>query len=46
MGRSLGCPAVPMGEHEQIINEIKEGSCLFMYYPDANYLTHSPVLKG
>ncbi len=46
MGRSLGCPAVPMEEHEQIINEIKEGSCLFMYYPDVNYLSHSPVLKG
>lgn len=46
MGRSLGCPAVPMGEHEEIIDSIKEGSCVFMYYPDNNYLHHSTVLKG
>jgi hypothetical protein len=46
LGRSLGCPAVPMEEHEQIIDAIKEGSCLFMYYPDKNYLHHSTVLKG
>jgi hypothetical protein len=46
LGRSLGCPAVPMEEHEQIIDNIKEGSCLFMYYPDKNYLHHSSVLKG
>lgn len=46
MGRSLGCPAVPMGEHEEIIDSIKEGSCVFMYYPDKNYLHHSTVLKG
>lgn len=46
LGRSLGCPAVPMAEHEQIISSIKEGSCLFMYYPDQNYLHHSTILKG
>jgi hypothetical protein len=46
LGRSLGCPAVPMEEHEQIIDAIKEGTCLFMYYPDKNYLHHSTVLKG
>lgn len=46
MGRSLGCPAIPMGEHEDIIDNIKEGSCFFIYYPDRNYLRHSSVLKG
>jgi hypothetical protein len=44
LGRSLGCPAVPMEDHEQIIDSIKEGSCVFMYYPDNNYLHHSTVL--
>ena len=46
LGRSLGCPAVPMEEHEQIIDRVKDGSCLFIYYPDNNYLHHSTVLKG
>lgn len=46
LGRSLGCPAVPMEEHEQIIDRVKDGSCLFIYYPDKNYLHHSTVLKG
>jgi hypothetical protein len=46
LGRSLGCPAVPMEEHEQIIDNIKDGSCLFIYFPDKNYLHHSTVLKG
>jgi hypothetical protein len=46
MGRSLGCPAVPMEEHEQIIDSIKEGSCVFMYYPDKIYLHKSTVLRG
>jgi len=46
LGRSLGCPAIPMEEHQQIIDNIKDGSCLFIYYPDKNYLHHSSVLKG
>jgi hypothetical protein len=46
IGRSLGCPAVPMEGHEEIIDNIKEGSCLFIYFPDKNYLRHSSILKG
>jgi len=37
LGRSQGCPAVPTTLCMPIINYIKEGSCLFMYYPDAVY---------
>ena len=32
-GRSFGCPAVPSTEIEEIIQTIKDGSCLFIYYP-------------
>jgi len=38
LGRSWGCPAVPSTLSLPIINTIKEGSCLFIYYPDKNYL--------
>ena len=31
LGRSLGCPAIPMEMNTEVINTIKEGSCLFIY---------------
>jgi hypothetical protein len=34
LGRSFGCPAVPMDEVNEIIDLIKEGTCLFIYHPD------------
>ncbi|RYG01833.1 MAG: murein L,D-transpeptidase catalytic domain family protein, partial [Chitinophagaceae bacterium] len=46
IGRSLGCPAVPVKLHRPIIQQIKEGSCLFLYGPDSTYLTHSMMGKG
>jgi L,D-transpeptidase catalytic domain len=45
MGRSYGCPAVPKNESTQIINIIKNGSCLFIYHPSKNYLQHSKILN-
>jgi hypothetical protein len=45
-GRSYGCPAVPSGEIDEVINTIKEGSCLFIYYPSKKYLTRSKILNG
>lgn len=46
MGRSWGCPAVPAKQSTSIINTIKNGSCLFIYHPDKNYLEHSKILNG
>jgi hypothetical protein len=46
MGRSFGCPAVPMKQSKKIINAIKDGSCLFIYHPNKNYLTGSKILNG
>lgn len=45
-GRSYGCPAVPADESEEIIDLIKEGSCLFIYHPTKRYLTKSKILNS
>lgn len=37
LGRSWGCPAVPAKLARPIIDSIKNGSCLFVYYPNKNY---------
>ena len=33
LGRSLGCPAIPMKMTKAIINTIKDKSCLYIYHP-------------
>jgi hypothetical protein len=33
LGRSQGCPAVPVAISKGIINTIKDKSCLFIYHP-------------
>jgi hypothetical protein len=46
IGRSEGCPAVPVKMYKPIIQKIKDGSCLFMYSPDAYYMSHSLILNN
>lgn len=46
MGRSWGCPAVPSTESTEIINTIKDGSCFYIYSPNAYYTQHSPILNA
>ena len=46
MGRSYGCPAIPRKECNAVINKIKNGSCIFIYYPSKNYLQGSKILNG
>ena len=41
LGRSLGCPAVPPDLSTPLIKLIKEGSLLFIYGKDPNYLRMS-----
>lgn len=44
LGRSLGCPAIPTAVHKPLINAIKDGSCLFIYSPDSNYISRSGII--
>lgn len=46
IGRSLGCPALPKDVYKNIIETIKEGSCLFIYSPDKYYVSHSKMISN
>jgi hypothetical protein len=45
LGRSFGCPSIPMVDHEAVISELSGQSCIYIYYPDQTYLNKSPLLK-
>lgn len=45
LGRSFGCPSVPMSKHKEIISYIKEGTCLFIYHNSEGYLQNSQLLE-
>lgn len=45
LGRSWGCPAVPANMAKDIINTIKNKTCLYIYYPNKNYLARSVWLN-
>ncbi len=46
LGRSWGCPAVPEKMNKPIIEKIKNGTCLFIYSEDKNYLNFSKILNS
>ncbi len=45
LGRSFGCPALPINNYENIIGTIRNNSCLYIYYPDRNYITESEIIN-
>ena len=45
LGRSFGCPAMPFENFDLVVDWIKHGSCLFIYYPDNYYLKRSKILN-
>lgn len=45
LGRSFGCPAISKAIYKEVITAIAEGSCLFIYSPDLNYLKKSVLLQ-
>ena len=44
LGRSWGCPALREAVARQIIDRVKGGGLLFVYYPDMDWLTRSRLL--
>jgi L,D-transpeptidase catalytic domain len=45
IGRSWGCPAVHPAVSRAVINEIKNGTCLFIYSPNQRYLHQSRLIN-
>jgi len=45
LGRSQGCPALPVGLSKKIIQTIKNKSCLFIYYPSNDYERNSKLIS-
>lgn len=45
LGRSWGCPALPFGVHDAVIDRIKDGTAVFVYYPDPSWLADSAFLR-
>ena len=41
LGRSWGCPALPVDQTKEIIDLIKKGTCLYIYSDDKDYLENS-----
>ena len=46
LGRSLGCPAVRPAVARQLIDSIRDGTFVFAYYPDRDWLQKSLLLSG
>lgn len=44
IGRSFGCPALPVEQNKQIIDLIKNNTCLFIYFPANDYLKKSQLV--
>ena len=45
LGRSFGCPALPVNSARKKIDKISKGSCLFIYGNDPKYLKNSKILN-
>jgi hypothetical protein len=45
IGRSWGCPALRDGIAREVIDRVKGGGLLFVYYPDQDWLQSSRYLK-
>ncbi len=46
LGRSFGCPSIPLGDHERIIRLLAGRSCMYIHYPDPEYEKKSEMLTS
>ncbi len=46
LGRSWGCPALPVGQAQPVIDAIKDGTLLFAYYPETSWLGAAPYASN
>ncbi len=46
LGRTLGCPALPISESKEIISKIKDGTLIFIIGDDENYLKRSSLIRS
>ena len=46
LGRSFGCPALPVENNQAIINTIKNSTCLFIYAPDEQYFRKTKLVNS
>lgn len=45
LGRSLGCPALPVDTSKEIIDIIKDKTCLFIFGKDDDYIAKSKLIN-
>jgi hypothetical protein len=45
IGRSLGCPALSPTIYKPVIETIKNGTCLFLYSPNKDYVSTSKIIN-
>ncbi|WP_163325371.1 murein L,D-transpeptidase catalytic domain family protein [Draconibacterium mangrovi] len=45
LGRSFGCPAISINKYKEVIHLLANKTCLFIYFPETNYLKHSTLLN-
>ena len=45
LGRSFGCPALPVALARPVIDAIKGGSVMYIYAENPDYLAHSSILR-
>jgi hypothetical protein len=46
LGRSFGCPAIPMDDHEKFISLLSNKSCIYIHYPDNKYESSSHMFSA
>lgn len=45
LGRSQGCPAIPVELTDELIDTIKDKSCIFIYHPSRNYKSATKLVS-